>query len=170
MITVQTLYYLTYSYSCILCVSHDHMNITIDSHSELEKLQKKQHKIKEKLVHMKVSVDNVATIPELPPQPNILLDTLEVSGLPPTADTELLKLYFESPRSGSHSGAVEKCSIVVPGTAHIKFQSSEGTQYIYLITHVYYQLPQQCRVSCYTKYRVTPCSNAPLLIKALCGC
>ena len=79
---------------------------------------------------MKVSVDNVATIPKLPPQPNILQDTLEVSGLPPDADTELLKLYFESPRLGSHSGAVEKCFIVAPGTAHVKFQNPEGTQYI----------------------------------------
>ena len=70
-------------------------------------------------------MDNVATIPELS---SSILDTLEVSGLPPDADAELLKLYFESPRSGSHSDAVEKCSIVVPGTAHIKFKSSEGTQ------------------------------------------
>ena len=95
-------------------------------YSELERLQKKQHKIKEQLVHVKVSVDNIATNSELPPQPNILQDTLEVSGLPPAADTELLKLYFESPRSGSHNDAVEKCSIVVPGTAYIKFRSSEG--------------------------------------------
>ena len=76
---------------------------------------------------MKVSVDNVATIPKLPPQ-----DTLEVNGLPPGADTELLKLYFESPRSGSHNGAVEKCFIVAPGTVHIKFQNPEGTQYMYI--------------------------------------
>ena len=88
-------------------------------------MQKEHHKIKEQLVRMRVSVDNVATIPELS---SSILDTLEVSGLPPDADAELLKLYFESPRSGSHSDAVEKCSIVVPGTAHIKFKSSEGTQ------------------------------------------
>ena len=80
---------------------------------------------------MKVSVDNVATIPELPLQPNTLQDTVKVNGLPPGADTELLKLYFESPRSGSHNGAVEKCFIVAPGTAHIKFQNPEGTQYMY---------------------------------------
>ena len=88
-------------------------------------MQKEHHKIKEQLVRMRVSVDNIATIPELS---SSILDTLEVSGLPPDADAELLKLYFESKRSGSHSDAVEKCSIVVPGTAHVKFKSSEGTQ------------------------------------------
>ena len=77
-------------------------------------------------------MDNVATIPELLSQPNILLDTLEVSGLPPSVDAEWLKLYFESSRLGSHSDAVETCFIVVPGTAHIKFKSSKGTQYIYI--------------------------------------
>ena len=79
-------------------------------------------------------VDNVATIPELSSD---ILDTLEVSGLPPNAGAELLKLYFESPRLGSHSDAVEKCSIVVPGTAHVKFKSSEGTQYIIYIHTLY---------------------------------
>ena len=98
-------------------------------------MQKKQHKIKEQPVHLKVSVDNIATVSELPPQPNIHPDTLEVSDLPPDADTELLKLYFESSKSGSHNDAVEKCSIVVQGTAHIKFQSPEGTCHKYTITN-----------------------------------
>ena len=68
---------------------------------------------------------------ELPPPvpPDVLLDTLEISGLPPSADIELLKLYFESKRSGGHDDAVEKCSIVVPGTAHMKFKSQEGKQH-----------------------------------------
>ena len=81
-------------------------------------------------------MDNVATIPELLAQPNILLDTLEVSGLPPNVDAELLTLYFESTRSGSHIDAVETCFIVVPGTAHIKFKSSKGTQYIYIYIYI----------------------------------
>ena len=33
-------------------------------------MQKEHHKIKEQLVRMRVSVDNVATVPEPPPQPN----------------------------------------------------------------------------------------------------
>ena len=45
-------------------------HLLIDSSSELEKLQNKQHQIKEQLVHTRVSVDNVATVPEPPPQPN----------------------------------------------------------------------------------------------------
>ena len=91
-------------------------------------MQKQKHKISEQLVHVKVSVDNAATSLELP-QPNVLLDTLEVTGLPSNADSKLLKMYFESPRLGSHDDAVEKCFIVVPGTAHVKFQSPEGTQH-----------------------------------------
>ena len=74
-------------------------------------------------------MDTNATSSELSPPvpPNVLLDTLEVSGFPPSADVELLKMYFESPRSGGHDDAVETCSIVVPGTAHVKFQNPEGT-------------------------------------------
>ena len=54
-------------YSQLRIVIH---HLLIDSSSELEKLQNKQHQIKEQLVHTRVSVDNVATVPEPPPQPN----------------------------------------------------------------------------------------------------
>ena len=54
-------------YSQLRIVIH---RLLIDSSSELEKLQNKQHQIKEQLVHTRVSVDNVATVPEPPPQPN----------------------------------------------------------------------------------------------------
>ena len=91
-------------------------------------MQKQQHKINEQLVDVNVSADNAATSLELP-RPNVLLDTLEVIGLPSNADAKLLKIYFESPRLGSHDGAVEKCSILIPGTARIKFQSPEGKQH-----------------------------------------
>ena len=53
-------------------------------------------------------------------------DVLEVSGLPHDVDLMLLEMYFESSRSGGCPDAVEKCTVVRKGTAHVKFQSPEG--------------------------------------------
>jgi len=105
--------------------------VSLDFLSELEKMQKKRHKIKKQPIHVQISTDTNVAMFKLPQPvakspPDVFLDTLEVSGLPPSADKELLELYFETPRSGSLDGAVEECSIVSPGTAHIKFQSPEG--------------------------------------------
>ena len=73
---------------------------------------------------------NIASSEQLQPvPPNVLLDTLEVSGLPHDADEELLKLYFESQKSGGHHDAVAECSVVASGTARVKFQSPEGKQH-----------------------------------------
>ena len=88
-------------------------------------MQKKQHKIKKRPIHVQISTDKLPQ-PAAKSPPSDILDTLEVGGLPPNADRELLELYFETPRSGNLDGVIEECSIVSPGTAHIKFQSPEG--------------------------------------------
>ena len=94
-------------------------------------MQKKRHKIKKQPIHVHISTDTNVAVLQLPQPaakspPSDILDTLEVGGLPPNADRELLELYFETLRSGNLDGVIEECSIVSPGTAHIKFQSPEG--------------------------------------------
>ena len=54
-----------------------------------------------------------------------VLNVLEVRNIPSKADDEILRLYFESAKSGGCDDGVEECSIS-HGTAYIKFHSPEG--------------------------------------------
>ena len=54
-------------------------------------------------------------------------DTLQVSGLPPNADGDILQTYFEGRKSGGCVGAVQDYTFISPGVAKVKFASPKGS-------------------------------------------
>ena len=110
----------------IQCTIND---VSIPS-SEIDRLKKKNHKIKKQ--HFVVKV--VEPSPPTPLESQIYSSTtvsnsiLKVSGLPSTVDEEFLEMYFESSKAGGCKDCVEECSIVSPGVASITFHSPEGMQ------------------------------------------
>ena len=110
----------------------------------VRKLQAKKYRIKKQPISLKV--DSPALVPRAVPvsisqgelQSPKQFDTathsvppgptkITVTGFPDAIDECLLEMYFESPKSGGHEGAVEQCLIVTSGIAHITFKSPEGT-------------------------------------------
>jgi len=99
----------------------------------LEKIQKKKHRLRKQ--NFEIALIFPADESSLQPlelthtEPDNLSipDSLEITGFPPgDIDTELLENYLENSRSGGCAGAVVGCSIVSPGTVHVKLQSQEG--------------------------------------------
>ena len=56
----------------------------------------------------------------------VIPDSIEVTGLIPSADESLITDYFESTKSGGARGIVLECKLVGSGVARLKFRSPEG--------------------------------------------
>ena len=94
---------------------------------EVKRLQQKKHKIMRQIIS--VEVVEITTVMELSQSDDVdftLPTTITVSGFPDSVDEELLKIFFESSKSGGREGAVEHCSIVAQGIAHVKFHSPDS--------------------------------------------
>ena len=87
-------------------------------------LKKDVHKFQGKVLEVKVYTPSVET-----GQEEVPLDTLEVSNLPSSVTVDVLELYFESPKSGGHGGAVKDISFSSPGVARIKFSDPQSKLY-----------------------------------------
>ena len=84
-------------------------------------MKKGIHQFQGNTLELKVYTPSMETeVEELP------LDTLEVSNLPSNVTKDVLELYFESPKSGGHDGAVKDVSFVSPGVAQVKFSDPES--------------------------------------------
>ena len=93
----------------------------------MERLQQKKYKILRQ--NISVEVVQVTAVTELGQSDGVdstIPTTITVSGFPDSADEELLQLLFESSMSGGCEGAVEECSIVAQGIAHIRFLSPDS--------------------------------------------
>ena len=95
---------------------------------EVQTLQQKKHKIKGQ--NIAVEVVEITTVMALGQSDSndspTLSTTITVSGFPDSVDEELLNIFFESSKSGGREGAVEHCSIVAQGIAHVKFHSPDS--------------------------------------------
>ena len=84
-------------------------------------MKKGIHQFQGSTLEVKVYTPSMETkLGELP------FDTLEVSNLPSNVSKDVLELYFESPKSGGHDGAVKNVSFVGPGVAQVKFSDPES--------------------------------------------
>ena len=111
--------------SC-LCATHGSYHQCFCT--EKIQLQAKKHMIHDHSISVKLQAPHEP--PPLSDQPDSESETecnvLEVSGLPPKADSDTLEMYFEGPRSGGCEGAVENCIFISPGVAQVKFTSPKG--------------------------------------------
>ena len=102
---------------------------------EMMQIQTKKHSIKGCSITVKLQPPHSPFAIKPPPlsdQPDIgesetECDTLEVSGLPPKADKEILKMYFERRKCGGCDGAVVDITSISSGVAQVKFKSPKGS-------------------------------------------
>ena len=93
----------------------------------MERLQQKKYRIMRQNISVKVVQVTAVTEPgQSDGVDSTLPTTITVSGIPESVDEELLKMLFENPKSGGCEGAVEECSIVAQGIAHVRFLNPDS--------------------------------------------
>ena len=131
---------------CYIC-TYIH-SVIYFSFTEIQKIKKKKHSIKKhsiavEIKHIQASVDSqqptaVDTAQSHSPTSSdgndlsepVVPDLIEVSGLHPQADEDVIMNYFHGAKSGGAKGTVTECKLMGSGVARIRFSSPES-EYAY---------------------------------------